>query len=613
MKITADLFEAYLKCPTKWWLRAAGETSAGSTYSQWAKTQSHSYRMAEIERLFAALPNDQVVHSPDAGIVRSGKWRLASSVTLQAKMDSCVLESELHAVERLPDERRGKPAQFIPIRFVFSNKLSSDDKLLLAFDAYVLAKSLRRQVSQGKIIHGDNHTALKLNNSATASEVRKRIGKLAVLLSSPSPPDLVLNRHCPECEFQSRCRQEAVDNDDLSLLSSMAAKERKRFRDRGLFTVTQLSYTFRPRRRPKQLRDKREKYHHSLKALAIREKKIHIAGSPELKIEGTPVYVDVEGLPDRDFYYLIGVRIGVGDSAVQHSFWADTVEDEKRIWRQFLAILETVEKPVLIHYGSYETEFFRQAFKRYGVSAQEILERKGSQPCVNVLSEIFGQVYFPTQSNGLKEIATWLGFSWTPDAPIGANSVAVRHEWERSRLSTVKDRLVAYNLEDCLALEVVTEVLRRLRLPDPWNKSAKEPTEVVYVDSLKNGERRIGPFRSPFKEFEKLAKAAWWNYQRDRVYVKSATPRKEGTRGSKRERIGARNLAHFNKVITYPELTCCPVCGRKRITRARFTRTRTLYDLHFGRCAMKRWIAKYRFFHYWCANCERKVGEPSAF
>ncbi len=40
---------------------------------------------------------------------------------------------------------------------------------------------------------------------------------------------------------------------------------------------------------------------------------------------GTPVYLDVEGLSDRDFYYLIGVRIMTGDSAVQHSFWANTV------------------------------------------------------------------------------------------------------------------------------------------------------------------------------------------------------------------------------------------------------------------------------------------------
>src|SRR6266545_3998846 len=56
-----------------------------------------------------------------------------------------------------------------------------------------------------------------------------------------------------------------------------------------------------------------------------------------------------KGLPDRDFYYLIGLRIGNGKSAVQHSLWADTVEDERKIWREFLGILETIEKPVLIH------------------------------------------------------------------------------------------------------------------------------------------------------------------------------------------------------------------------------------------------------------------------
>ena len=92
----------------------------------------------------------------------------------------------------------------------------------------------------------------------------------------------------------------------------MSPKERQKFRSKGLFTVTQLSYTFRPRRRPKRQRDKRERYHHALKALAIREKKIHIIGSPEFKIEGTPLYLDVEGLPDRDFYYLIGLRIACG-------------------------------------------------------------------------------------------------------------------------------------------------------------------------------------------------------------------------------------------------------------------------------------------------------------
>ena len=258
------------------------------------------------------------------------------------------------------------PRHFIPIRFVFTNKLGKDEKLLLAFDAFVLSEILGREVSLGKIIHGDNHATLKVKTSTLAGEVRKRLDKIATLLSNPTPPDLVLNRHCAECEFQARCRQKAIEKDDLSLLARMSEKERKKLRSKGIFTVTQLSYTFRPRRRPKRLRDKREKYHHSLKALAIREKKIHIVGSPELKIEGTPVYLDVEGLPDRDFYYLIGVRIGNGESAVQHSLWADTVEDEGKIWREFLGILETVEKPVLIHYGSYETTFLKRMCERFG-------------------------------------------------------------------------------------------------------------------------------------------------------------------------------------------------------------------------------------------------------
>ena len=145
---------------------------------------------------------------------------------------------------------------------------------------------------------------------------------------------------------------------------------------KGIFTVTQLSYTFRPRRRPKRQRDKREKYHHSLKALAVREKKIHIVGSPELKIEGTPVYLDVEGLPDRDFYYLIGARIGNDESAVQHSLWADTVEDEGKIWREFLAILETAEKPVLIYYGTQEAIILCQRKDRPRQPAQKFRRSK---------------------------------------------------------------------------------------------------------------------------------------------------------------------------------------------------------------------------------------------
>ena len=43
MPITSDLFEAYLKCPTKCFLRSLGETGTNNSYANWVRTQYLSY------------------------------------------------------------------------------------------------------------------------------------------------------------------------------------------------------------------------------------------------------------------------------------------------------------------------------------------------------------------------------------------------------------------------------------------------------------------------------------------------------------------------------------------------------------------------------------------
>jgi predicted RecB family nuclease len=171
-------------------------------------------------------------------------------------------------------------------------------------------------------------------------------------------------------------------------------------------------YTFRPRRKPKRLAGNHEKYHHSLKALAIRDRKIYIVGSPELKIEGTPVYLDVEGLPDRDFYYLIGLRQKTARGFEQHSLWADSVDQERRIWADFLGVLSGIDNPVLIHYGRYESIFLKQMCDRYGEPPKGLVRAKIFNEALNLLSIIFARVYFPTYSN-----ASFIGAHWqSPDS-----------------------------------------------------------------------------------------------------------------------------------------------------------------------------------------------------
>lgn len=324
MTITSNIFAAYLKCPTKCWLLATGEQFSDNTYAEWVKTVSALYRASQTERLVARLPNDEIACSPPMGDPLTGKWLVASTVQVQS--GPRMLESELHAVECIPSTGKGTLSEFIPIRFVQANKIDKDEKLLLSFDAFVLSESLRREIRFGTIIHGSDSATLQLRVSMFTDAVGERIEKIAAVLSSPVPPELVLNRHCAECEFRSRCRQKAKGTDDLSLLSGMSAKERARHRSKGIFTVTQLSYTFRPRRTSKRAKNPAKPHHYALQALAIRENCIYIHGLPALPACTSKVYFDIEGLPDSNFGYLIGALVVTDNRELFYSFWADTVQ-----------------------------------------------------------------------------------------------------------------------------------------------------------------------------------------------------------------------------------------------------------------------------------------------
>ena len=110
-----------------------------------------------------------------------------------------------------------------------------------------------------------------------------------------------------------------------------------------------MTYTFRPRKRSRRSKSKKIANHHSLKALAVRENRIYVVGKPELRLAGTPVYFDVEGIPDQEFYYLIGLRAAGAKSYAQFSFWADDSAEEQKIWRDFLNVLATINNPQLLH------------------------------------------------------------------------------------------------------------------------------------------------------------------------------------------------------------------------------------------------------------------------
>ena len=598
MKITPDVFEAYLKCPTKCWLRATGEPSAGDTYPEWVKAQNDSYRTIETERLIAESPNNEVARSPAMENVMAAKWRLASSLAVQAQTDCCVLESELHAMERVPAEDQGKPAEFIPIRFVFTNKLGNDDKLLLGFDVFVLSESLGLEIGTGKIIHGDDSATLRAKTSALAGEVRKRIEKLTALLSSPSPPELVLNRHCVECEFRARCRQEAKETNDLSLLSGMSEKERSRHRSKGIFTVTQLSYTFRPRRTPKRAKNPVKPHHFALQALAIRENTVYIHGTPELPECKSRVYLDIEGLPDRGFYYLIGALIVTEERETFHSFWADTESDQAAIFLQFAEAISQLPDLRVFHFGDYDAAAMKRVAAGLPDGAQQqfdaILQRS-----VNVLSLIYPHVYFPTFSNSLKDLGRHLGCDWPESGATGLESIIWRNEWERGVSRDLKTGLVDYNRTDCLALRKLTEFIVQnagSTVSGEENRAKIKRTEDLH--KARPRWRMFAPKDYALEDLYHINKCGYFDYQREKVIVKT---HRYFRKIAGHHHKGKRRSVRPSRVV---DLVCkkCPACGAKNLQQTTCQRQNAL-DLKFTKSGVKRAVTCSRCWSYICPSC----------
>ncbi len=597
MIVNSPLFEAYLECHTKCWLRARAEPGTGNIYAEWVRLKNETYYEKGRKHLLAMFPvNAHATSPPISKDAKDSIWRVATDVHLQTND----LQLSLQAIERMPSDGRNKPLQLIPYRFQFTNKLTEIHKLSLAFHALALSEATGCDVSLGKIIHGDGYATFRVKLSPLVTAARKRLTDTFALLARDSPPDLVLNRHCGQCEFRSRCRKQAMENDELSLLSGISERERKKLHGKGIFTITQLSYTFRPRRRGRAFRDRREKFHHSLRAIAIREKKIHAVDLLGPQLNGTPIYLDVEGLPDRDFYYLIGVRIGIGDDAVQYSFWADDENGEKRIWNEFLNVLSTMDSPRIIHFGSYETLFLKRMIKRHGGPRENSTAATAIEHAVNLLSFVFAHIYFPTFSNGLKDIAEYLGFRWSGSPASGLEAIVWRYRWEASKDLREKQALLNYNREDCEAVELVanrmSDLYRGMLTNDPSSQN-----DVILASEIKQESRfplRFGPNTFALPELEIINKAAYWNYQRERVYVKS---RNKSKRECNRHFTHRRALIP-NTTIECPRATSCPTCKCNRIY-SNGKRSKTVVDLRFMRHGIKRWVTRYVRIHHRCPSC----------
>ncbi len=597
--LDVQLFSAFLACPYKAFLiETANPKVDNAAFEFFLNNRLALYAEAaladKIGRINSASTGDSSLGRHEREL--NAHYQPLKSIPIS---DPGTVFVEFGPATALRNTSRRTKSMCIPTLFLPTNKIRKKQKLQLAFIGLLISKLGNSVASFGNIICSSSFSVRRIQLQTLYLEARRILRNVAPIIAGKVKPPLILNTHCKECRFSSACRSIATEKDDLSLLGTLSKRQILNLNKRGIYTVLQLSHTFRPRRARRKKAKK--KHDPALKALAIRESKIYVKHLPELPKEPVQVFLDVEGTPDLELYYLIGMKVCERSTQSTYSLWANQHSDEARIWNDFLSTLASFETFALFHYGSYESTFVKAMFKRHG-GANWITEERLLGTMSNVLAKCYLDVYFPTYSNGLKDIAGFLGFDWNDSKSSGLWSIEQRYSWERNHDSTIQEGLLQYNIEDCDALQLLTETLFEIADQD----STRSSTPIVKVENIRLARPlHLGNNTFNMPEFDYINKCAYFDYQRSKIFWRTDDNLRKAIRRKARKR-SARQRA--NKVVRseHSRRRKCPYCRKGKLVTAHAV-SKTTYDLKFTPSGVKRWVVKYVGRKKKCKRCKKLI------
>jgi len=249
------------------------------------------------------------------------------------------------------------------------------------------------------------------------------------------------------------------------------------------------------------------------------------------------------------------------------------------------------------HYGSFDRKAVEGAGKKYQLRCDDIVGRM-----VNVTSYIFGRVYFPVRSNALKDVGKFIGATWTSENASGLQCLCWRYSWERTQSLVLKEQILTYNEEDCVALRLVTERLSKLGEA----KTQADSPEVEFAEKAKRRTRGAGfPLHD---QLEEIIEFAHFGYEKSRILLRpdrttgaadaSPTPEKK-TRPPVFRRIAP---VRANRIIRVRRRMKCPR-HNVRLTRSDAMAQRIITDLVFTKNGCRKTFVKYIGAKAHCKTC----------
>lgn len=582
--ITDDVLIAYSICPRK----AYQILFLENEYKDKHYTNYLKERVKQLEDKFfrsakCSLPfsSDRLIGKAD--FITNAKLNTGNLEVTDVHLKKCNLESKLGNYS------------YEPLIFSPSTALTLQDRIRASYIDHVLSQIQSISTSKATIafINGDTKR-ISINPNIcipVLNEVRELIA------SEPDPPPIEFKKHCSLCQFEDLCLSTAEQEDSISLLGNISLKVQRKYEAKGIFTIKQLSYLYKPRRRTRHYTDRKPTHKYELQALALKTGMIYTDKLIEPSSAGVEIFVDIESFPENRFHYLIGTLISTPEDDHYFPLWANSANDERDIWQDFLKIVHKYPDAPIFHYGSYEKKAIKELGARYNTDVEMLCTQLD-----NVNKYVFGRIYFPTRTNKLKDICQYLGLTWTADNPSGLESIIWRYEYEITGNSKIKDELITYNQEDCANLKALKHVIEDIcRSTKPDVRAANDQDQLLNKRTKKIVE-----------EFATILRSAHGSYQQSKILL-----RKINKKGKSRNKQTAGHFApitipksQINKSTRVPRGRKCPVHKRTLMPTGLMAEW-IIIDLVSSPTGIKKIITKYWGERGYCPNCKHRYTPPS--
>ena len=398
-------------------------------------------------------------------LMQQGVNYIRRGVLLTTYREKYTLLSRPDLLVKQPGKSRFGNWNYVPVNIELGKRPKQEYQVVIAFHAQVLATVQDVILDKAGLILRNKDKTYVVDLDKWIPQMLDILGKYTQVIESADAPEIFISRQkCNLCPWYNHCYAIAQSQQHLSLIPGVTPILYTQLQNLAITSLEALAHTH-----PSTLENLTGFDSNVAAKLVVQAQSVFTKQplilptpfSPEYLTFTAPIelYFDIEAQPDLNLNYLLGVLVvdRVDNTEQFYSFLAETPEEERFIWQQFLDLVYQYSEAPIYHFCAYEVDTVKRLAKLYRTPYSQI------HPVLNRFIDIYEQliqsVALPIDSYALKAIARWVGFKWRDQEANGAKCIYWYDKWletgDRSLLAIIQD----YNEDDCRATRTVKDWL----------------------------------------------------------------------------------------------------------------------------------------------------------